>query len=65
MDFSPLGADRSRLRTNPKLAEFFHNRIAWQPGKAEFWSCDQVFVTTILPRRLEEAHVRHGNIALT
>jgi hypothetical protein len=28
-------------------------------GKAEFGSCDQVFVTTILPRRLEEAHVHY------
>ena len=30
--FLSTGYDRSRLRTNPKPADFFHNRIAWQPS---------------------------------
>jgi hypothetical protein len=30
MDFSPLDFDRSRLRTKPKLVDFFHHRVAWQ-----------------------------------
>jgi hypothetical protein len=59
MDFSPLGADRSRLRTNPQAADFFHNRCLAAFGKVEFWFCDQVFVTKIGSRRLEGAHVRY------
>jgi len=32
-------------------------------GKVEFWSCDQVFVTTIGSRPLEDAYVSYWALA--